>query len=239
MKAKKISSLEWLVTGKKYRQKVTKDWFDGNYWQQQDLIVGTSHGRSITYFFEHQKKQYVLRHYYRGGLLGKLVEKSYFFNGVKKTRAFEELKTLKKLRKKKLPVPKPVAALITTNQVKYQASIILRLIKDAQDLFQCLQTNKITAQQWQQVGAMIRKFHEVGLYHSDLNIHNIMLDDKGKFWLIDFDKAQWIKPNHPKLQDNLSRLLRSLRKEKNKLPSFYWEESDWAELLMGYAAVSK
>ncbi len=224
---------------KKYQQIVSRDWFDIDYWHQQQAVDGESVGRGVTYFFHQQKKRFVLRQYRRGGFLGKLVKNSYLYNGIKNTRAYQELKLLKKLRKAALPVPKPVAALIQVEGWYYRASIIIGLIKNAEDLFHYLKKSALSDEQWQQVGFMIRQFHNQGLYHSDLNIHNIMLNKKGKFWLIDFDKGKFIKPNHPQLEDNLRRLLRSLRKEKGKCPDFQWQESDWAWLLQGYASSSK
>lgn len=32
------------------------------------------------------------------------------------------------------------------------------------------------------------KMHIASVNHTDLNIHNILIDDQGKVWAIDFDK---------------------------------------------------
>lgn len=236
MNVEKINPHQWLVTEKKYRNIVSKDWFEIDYWHKRGAVDGEAKGRGTTYFFNENNKHYVLRQYRRGGFVGKIVEKSYWFNGVKQTRAYQELRLLKQMRKKKLPVPKPVCALVTVENLRYEASIIIRLIKNAQDLFHVLKINSLSEQQWQQVGLMLKQFHNHGLFHADLNVHNIMLNKKDKFWLIDFDKGKWIEPNSTKLEANLDRLLRSLRKEKSKFPAFNWQESDWACLLQGYAS---
>lgn len=235
MKLLKLNDSQWLVTNKKYKKIVSKEWFDSNYWQKVDAIEGQSIGRGVTYFFNHQDKRYVLREYRRGGLVGKFVENKYLFNNLKSTRAYQEFDVLKQLRKLKLPVPKPVAALITVRGLNYRAKIITRLIKNADDLFHYLKQKPLSSEQWIQVGELIRRFHLVGLYHADLNIHNIMLQAKGDFWLIDFDKARFIDVKDSRLEANLERLLRSLRKEKQKQSQFHWQESDWAHLLQGYA----
>ncbi|NVJ64886.1 MAG: 3-deoxy-D-manno-octulosonic acid kinase [Gammaproteobacteria bacterium] len=235
MQLVKLSDSQWLITDSKYQNLVSKEWFDINHWQRQDAVAGQSVGRGITYFFKHQKKPYVLRQYRRGGLIGKFIKKSYWFKDLESTRAFQELNVLKQLRQLKLPAPKPVAALVQVQGSRYQAQIITRRIKKAQDLFHYLQSDGLSEQQWQQVGFMIKQFHQHGLYHSDLNIHNIMLNKKGNFWLIDFDKARFVPPMASELGANLDRLLRSLRKEKAKLDSFHWQEQDWAHLLQGYA----
>ena len=80
---------------------------------------------------------------------------------------------------------------------------------------------------------MIRRFHAAGIDHTDLNIHNILLDDAGQSWLIDFDKCSRRAAGDWQ-QANLARLQRSLRKEKGKQPSLHWDESHWAMLLSGY-----
>ena len=38
------------------------------------------------------------------------------------------------------------------------------------------------------VGKTIKKFHEKAIYHPDLNVENIMIDDDENVFLLDFDK---------------------------------------------------
>ena len=37
--------------------------FTGQYWKTQNAITGQATGRGTTYFFKHNKNEYVLRHY--------------------------------------------------------------------------------------------------------------------------------------------------------------------------------
>ncbi|NVK22878.1 MAG: 3-deoxy-D-manno-octulosonic acid kinase [Kangiellaceae bacterium] len=234
MKIQQIDNRRTLVTTKKYRKIVESSWFDHEKLAEQGDIIGQSVGRSTTYFFAKEGKEFVLRKYYRGGLLGNWLEDRYLFSSLKNTRAYQEHKILRKMRKLKLPVPKPVAFMIERYGLVYRASIIIRLVKNTQDLFHLLRQRALSNEEWQAVGQMIRQFHSHGVYHSDLNIHNILINKKGKLWLIDFDKGKFVEPGAISLQSNLERLLRSLRKEKNKYPDFHWRESDWALLLQGY-----
>lgn len=219
---------------KKYQQFIQLSWFDETELAKQGAIIGQSKGRNTTYFFEKDGKQFVLRKYYRGGLIGKLIKDSYIFTGYKYTRAYQELSLLRKMRKSNLPVPKPVAMKVERGFLTYRASIIIRLIKKSDDLFHVLMKRPLTKSEWQDVGRLIRTFHDQGVYHSDLNIHNILLNDKGKLWLIDFDKSKIIEPNHAVLDNNVQRLLRSLNKEADKHPDFCWKPEDWAWLMQGY-----
>lgn len=70
--------------------------------------------------------------------------------------------------------------------------------------------------------------HNAGVNHTDLNIHNILIDDKDKVWIIDFDKCRKQEHGDWKKQ-NLERLLRSFKKELLKR-QIHWKERDFAVL---------
>jgi 3-deoxy-D-manno-octulosonic acid kinase len=93
----------------------------------------------------------------------------------------------------------------------------------------------VTDADWQKVGKTIAQFHQQNIYHHDLNIHNIMLDNHNKVWLIDFDKC-CVKSGSDWQQNNLARLHRSFEKEK-RLNNIQWQENDWKQLMLGYQSV--
>ena len=111
---------------------------------------------------------------------------------------------------------------------------MLELIAGSRDLATLLAAGTgLTAVQWQQLGAVIARFHQYGVYHSDLNCHNILLDSNGGFWLIDFDKCG-LRQAGDWQQANLARLLRSLQKEQGLHAGFAWQITQWPALLQGY-----
>ena len=234
MKIQQIDNNYYLVAIKEYRDRITKDWFDPERLKHNKEVIGQSVGRSTTYFFEKEGEGFVLIQYFRGGLLSKWVEDSYFYLGIRKTRAYREQAMLEKMHNLGLPVPPPVAILVHKKGLVYQASIIIRLISDSEDLFHILRKRALTDDEWLGVGALIKEFHNKGVYHSDLNIHNILLSNSGKLWLIDFDKGRFVEPNASLLEGNLSRLKRSLMKESRKHPQFHWRSPDWDLLMKGY-----
>ncbi|MDH2997489.1 3-deoxy-D-manno-octulosonic acid kinase [Pasteurellaceae bacterium LFhippo2] len=205
--------------------------------QKSDRLLGYSKGRGITWFLNTQAElgvNSVLRHYYRGGLFGKFVKDRYWFTGNKNTRAVQEFELLTQLHQWNLPTPRPIALKIETAFGFYQADILIEKIENTQDLSQFLQHNKLSSEQYQQIGRTIRQLHDHQVHHSDLNIHNILLGkDNGKFWLIDFDKCQ-IQQGEEWKQANLDRLLRSFNKEKGKL-NIQFDDSDWQALMLGYS----
>ncbi|GHG72500.1 hypothetical protein GCM10010919_24850 [Alishewanella longhuensis] len=212
---------------------VTAKHFQSQWWQQQQAIIGSSTGRNTAYFLQHGEHKLVLRHYYRGGLVGKVLHDQFWLQPVAKSRAMQEYQLLSWMRAQGLAVPRPVAASYQRSGLIYRADLLIELIPNSKDLAAILQQRAITTLEWQAVGAAIAQMHQLGVYHSDLNCRNIMLDAAGKVWLIDFDKCNRRPPGEWTAQ-NLARLLRSLNKEKGKLAVFHWQEADWQSLQQGY-----
>jgi tRNA A-37 threonylcarbamoyl transferase component Bud32 len=88
---------------------------------------------------------------------------------------------------------------------------------------------------WEAIGACIRRFHEQGVYHADLNAHNILLDAQDRPHLIDFDRGQ-LRPSGDWQRRNLARLRRSLLKLRKLDAQFAFSGADWDALLRGYGA---
>ena len=193
-------------------------------------------GRGNVYTFEYNNVQLVLRHYRRGGIPAKLIDDKYLWMGLEKSRAMQELKMLSTMRRFGLPVPIPAAARINKNSLNYKADIITVLIQDAVTLSSSLMSAPLSEESWQLVGATIKQFHEYNCNHADLNAHNIMLDERGNVYLIDFDNSK-IKASSGKWQGgNLERLKRSLEKLGKTSNSFNYEAVDFSSLMQGYAA---
>src|SRR5690606_28188499 len=132
------------------------------------------------------------------------------------SRAMAEFSLLLKLRELELPVPRPVAARFVKAPIwGYRADILVEVIPSAQDLFKILSQRPLVELEWQKVGKAIRELHHAGVYHSDLNCHNIMLDDSSKCWIVDFDKCGFRTEGQWR-EANLQRLLRSFNKELTK-----------------------
>lgn len=213
--------------------------FQADYWRERDAIRGAATGRSTAFFVEADKHQLLLRHYYRGGLVGKVNKDRFKRESVEQSRAMAEFSLLLKLRELELPVPNPVAAHFKLAPGwGYRADILVEVIPAAADVFKRLQKDALAADCWQSIGATVKQFHQAGVYHSDLNCHNILVDEQRKVWLVDFDKCGF-KSAGEWQQANLQRLLRSLLKEQKKAAeqstAFHFDEDrDWPQLLAGY-----
>ncbi len=47
---------------------------------------------------------------------------------------------------------------------------------------------------WAAIGRCLRRFHDAGVQHADLNARNIMLGEQGEVWVLDFDRGRLRAP---------------------------------------------
>lgn len=196
---------------------------------KNDAIIGSAKGRGTTWFVKGEKGEFALRHYHRGGLFGKLIKDSYWFSGLSNTRAYQELHLLQTLVQHQVNVPIPIAAKVIKSGFTYQADILVQKIANGKDLVAMLAREKLSEGMFEKIGREIRKMHDTNVNHTDLNIHNILIDNQSKVWIIDFDKCHQQEDSSWK-QDNLSRLKRSFDKELGlgtiQLPDYAWKSID-------------
>jgi len=211
------------------------------YWQQKNSVTGSAQGRGTTWFVAYSignniQHDWVLRHYYRGGLIGKIINDSYWYSGLEKTRAACEFALLRHMNTLQLPAPEPIAYRVIQDGLFYKADLLSSRIQHAQDLVAILSKQSLSDDVWYNIGATIKRFHHHGIYHHDLNSHNILVDDKEQVFLIDFDRGE-LRTNPVKTrwkQDNMARLQRSFLKELNKLDQFNFSDDNWQTLMKGY-----
>lgn len=208
--------------------------FEPKFWQQKNAILGKSYGRGTTTFFKYNNLDCILRNYKRGGLIAKFITNKYFYLGFKNTRVWKEYELLEYMYKLGLPVPKPIAGRVIKSGLLYQADIILETINNTVNLKEYLSENRLLKNDLVNIGKTIAMFHNNCIFHSDLNISNIMLDSDKKVWLVDFDKCKIKRKNKLWQLNNIRRLKRSFDKSLRVLENFYWLDSDWEILIKSY-----
>jgi 3-deoxy-D-manno-octulosonic acid kinase len=177
---------------------------------------------------------WILRHYARGGFVGRFVEDSYLWTGRDRTRAFREWRLLAELKSRGLPVPRPVAARVVRRGIAYRADLLTVQIPGAVPLSALLVRGELTFAMLREVGRCIARFHRSGAWHADLNAHNIQIDARGGVHLLDFDRGRLLAPRGAWQRANLRRLRRSLQKvaESSQTPL---DPGAWEEVAAGYA----
>ncbi|HAS61746.1 MAG TPA: 3-deoxy-D-manno-octulosonic acid kinase [Vibrio sp.] len=206
--------------------------FDPEFWQRTGKVIGSAQGRGTTWFVQTKTIEAALRHYRRGGLFGKLIEDSYRFSGWEQTRSYQEFQFLNLLIQAGVNVPRPIAARAVKQGFSYKADLLSEKIPNARDLVSILVEKPLSAEMYGKIGQEIKKMHDAQVNHTDLNIHNILIDEKEKVWIIDFDKCFQQSGDSWK-QGNLDRLKRSFEKEVKKR-AIHWLDESWNALLNGY-----
>jgi len=208
--------------------------FDPEYWRRRGELAGVTGGRGSAWFIASGERQWVLRHFRRGGLIARLSRDLYVWAGEDKVRAFAEWRLLELLWQRGLPVPKPVAARYSRAVFGYRCDLITERIRGGEPLSAVLAHGALGEIQWRALGAAVARLHLAGADHADLNAHNILIAASGVS-VIDFDRGRLRKPGAWTLR-NLQRLRRSLGKISRALPPDRYTEANWDWLMTGYGA---
>ena len=186
--------------------------FDPDHWVQS--AIRHNEGRGSVWFIADAERQWVLKHYLRGGLFGNLLTDRYLFTGFDRSRMIREFDMLCAMGSQSLPVPRPIAALATrSGPLFYRGALITERLVNSTSLASLISIGQAPADMWFDVGSTIGKFHGANVFHHDLNVTNLLLYD-GSWYLIDFDKCRFV-PRESAVewrQDNLKRFQRSIRK---------------------------
>lgn len=208
--------------------------FEPAYWQSGATTPETATGgRGTVVFVNGRPARWALRHYQRGGLPGRILNDQFLYLGENATRSFREFRLLLALCEMGLPVPRPIAARYQRAGMIYRADLITLRIPGARPLSQVLALGQAPPDIWEAVGSLVRRFHDAGVFHADLNAHNILVGDAGKLYLLDFDRGR-IRSAGPWKSANLGRLHRSLLKISQHSPAIDLGNGNWDRLMDAY-----
>ncbi|WP_110685616.1 3-deoxy-D-manno-octulosonic acid kinase [Salinicola aestuarinus] len=184
-------------------------WLEPAAWQARGLVTGSAPGRGDSLFLQVAEQAWVVRPYRRGGMAARVSRARYVWPGRERTRAFRELRLTRTLHARGLPVPAPVAALVIHHGATYRGALITVRLPQTQALETRLETASPAL--LAEVGRTIRRFHDAGLDHVDLNARNVLIDADDRVWLIDFDRCR-LRRQGAWRERNLARLARSLER---------------------------
>ena len=185
-------------------------------------------GRGSAWRVQWQNTEFLFRIYRRGGAVAKFNRDRYVWLGASHSRSAHEFRVLARLYQARLPVPRPAGSIACrSGGFLYRAALLTHWIDNIGSL---ASIDEEAA--WFSAGQSIAMMHGHGVWHADLNVHNILLDGNRQAWLIDFDRAKIGVHRQSVLAQNLERLLRSVRKVCPNL-----EHSRWPALLRGYRSL--
>jgi 3-deoxy-D-manno-octulosonic acid kinase len=210
-------------------------------WPRAQPVSGAlrSAGRGATLFVGDGNKEFVLRHYRRGGLPGRVNRDLYLWLSEERTRAFAEFRLLARLHGEGLPVPRPAAAhYLRVGGLFYRADLLTVREPGIRSLAERLLDEPASDGFWRSLGRVIRCFHSAGVCHADLNAYNIQVKRSDEIFLLDFDRGRLL-PAGPWQERNLARLYRSLRKVNRLEPRIAFSEQNWRQLMHGYSSAAR
>jgi len=163
-------------------------------------------GRGTLQQFMLSEGQGIIRVYHRGGIARHLLRNAYYDN-----RPLREWQVLTSLYAKGFPVPEPLGVCWWRNGVLYGGTIATTQVQATDLATYCVQNPGDDAL-LHAVGSQIRRMHDLGIWHADLQVRNILVTPEKAVYIIDFDNARTMEPV-PELQRarNLLRLRRSLK----------------------------
>ena len=210
------------------------DWFEPEYWHARAAAQAATGGRGSAMFVDAPFGSCALRHYRRGGMAARVFGDRYLWTGPERTRSFAEFRLLAEIARLGLPGPAPVAARYRKSGPFYRADLITRRIADARTLAECLAGGRLDAELAYETGALVARFHRAGIWHADLNAHNVLVTSSA-LHLIDFDRGRLRAPAEGWRLANLQRLHRSLVKLSRPGHEIdVFERDIWKPLLYGY-----
>ncbi|WP_018863033.1 3-deoxy-D-manno-octulosonic acid kinase [Thioalkalivibrio sp. ARh3] len=215
-------------------------WFDFGELERRGLVTGRGGGRGSVVFFRSPfdpDEQWVLRHYMRGGTVARILGDRYLWQGLAETRPWREWTYTARLYDEGLPVPRPVAGRVVRSGPLYAADLITVRVPGARSLDENLGEDGVPDATWRAVGACIRRFHDAGHWHPDLNSRNILIAPDGRVSVIDWDRGRHRAGTDPDWREaNLQRLRRDLEKRLRIRSRWVYTDACFVALRAGYEA---
>ncbi|MBF6568744.1 MAG: hypothetical protein IVW54_07710 [Candidatus Binataceae bacterium] len=157
------------------------------------------------------------RHSRRGGFFGGLLGDLYF--GLR-PRQFRELTIASQAAQRGVPIAQPAGAMVERVAPGFYRGFFLSQALDGMSLWEFVRTDDdalVRLHVLEQARAAIETMHRAGLFHADLNLHNLFVTHRGDGFavmILDLDKARLLDRPLPETtrRANRTRLLRSIHK---------------------------
>jgi hypothetical protein len=154
-----------------------------------------------------------VKSYHRGGLIRHLVHRRYLRLG--KTRAQKEYEMLCHVRRLGVSAPEPIA-FAWRGGLFYAAWLVMREIRAAVSLAELGRSRAGSlGQAFPAVSAEIAHLIRLKIRHADLHPGNLLVDEAGRVFLVDFDKSRLVSGDPATLKAGyLRRWERAVRKHR-------------------------
>jgi tRNA A-37 threonylcarbamoyl transferase component Bud32 len=161
---------------------------------------------------------FLIRHCKRGGALGGLLGDRHW----SPKTAWDEMQMSEKLMREGVAVAEVLGVRAEKRGLAWRLDVVTRTIEDAATLRDVIAGERgFPRPPVAAVASAVRRMHDSGLWHADLNLQNILVTRDGDVRIIDLagSKVKRPLPERARL-DNLARLYRSLEKQHLRVPAF-------------------
>ena len=203
-------------------------------WRDQPGTRAMTSGRgSGSLRIELDGRPAILRRYYRGGAVGKLLSDQYLWLGRNLSRPWQEWHILQRARRTGLPVPEPIGACACRSGLWYRAALITAFIDDTETLTTRLRRERLRRDSWHDLGRLVKRMQAEGIRHADLTSDNLLIDARDRFYVIDFDRARVMNRLDDWQWQTLYRFQRSIQK-RDRQQALNFGEDDWQVFMDSY-----
>ncbi|MGV6858042.1 MAG: lipopolysaccharide kinase InaA family protein [bacterium] len=160
-----------------------------------------------------------------------------FWRGLEQADGWREFQLLLDMTQRGVPVARPVAASVDRTGLRYQGAVIRYRLVEADTLRQRLERGQTAEMMWQQAGALLRQFHDLGISLPNIAADNVVINSREKLFFADFTQA--FRPSGKGGQwkhRNLEHLLQSLLAARETNPRMAFDDGDWLTLTKAYIA---
>jgi 3-deoxy-D-manno-octulosonic acid kinase len=201
-------------------------------------------GRRRVYFLPvGDNRRWVIRRLHHGGVLAGLTRDLFWRGGT--PRPLNELLLAAALRTEGINTPSVVAACVYPRGCFYRGEVAREEIRHAVDLARFLfdpqRQDSLRRAALHATGVLVRRLHDVGIHHPDLNLRNILVSyerDALQTHVIDLEKCR----RRPRLSSReRHRMLARLRHSARRFAAYSGirlAAADWEEFQRGYGEVA-
>ncbi len=161
-------------------------------------------------------ERWAVRHYRRGGAMeGALVDR---YLRVGRPRPIRETRASVVARERGIPTPAVIAGVSYPDGAFYRCDLVTEFVDGGRPLSEVLHRtdgSRAWVEAMRAAGRLIDRLAEAGIYHVDLNAHNIVLPEGEEIeaWAIDLDRARVLRGSSATVADRMTaRLSRSIVK---------------------------
>ena len=165
-------------------------WFDPRYWQSRGELEGRRSGRGAALLIRKTAGNgFVLRHYRRGGLMARLSADKYFWRGEDNTAPVHGMAAHLPPASRRPARARADRRALSSRRPDLHRRPDHRAPADGRLTGRVPAHRRLSIMTWILIGRCVRRFHDLGVCHADLNAHNILLSEESVY-LIDFDRCQ-------------------------------------------------